>query len=133
MSQPADGSIGVREAARRLGVHENSVRNWHKRGILAAEFRANGRGWLRFDPGVVEELRASLEADAASPVPHWLAVLPFEVARMIESAVIRAMLDNGEDAANRELYLLRRDWLRAEIVRRWSRRRAGASAGEEST
>lgn len=104
-------------------MHENTVRNWHKRGILPSVQVPGSRGWLRFDSGTVEELRVSLEASEPAKIPGWLSVLPAEMARMIDAAVIRGMLDNGEDVTSRELYLLRRDWLRAEIVRRWSRRR----------
>jgi excisionase family DNA binding protein len=56
--------IGVREAARRLGVHENTVRNWAKGGVLAAARQAGSRT-LRLDAGEVERLRESRKG----PVP----------------------------------------------------------------
>lgn len=34
--------IGVREAARNLGVHENTIRNWEKRGLLTATHLPSG-------------------------------------------------------------------------------------------
>ncbi len=54
-----DGLIGVREAAMRLNVHDNTVRNWAKAGILptASETAA---GFRRFCPADVEELRRKL-------------------------------------------------------------------------
>jgi hypothetical protein len=42
--------IGVREAARRLGVHENTVRNWVKQGILHPVQLPAPSGFNRFDP-----------------------------------------------------------------------------------
>lgn len=56
--------IGVREAARRLGVHENTVRNWAKRGVLVAARQAGSRT-LRLDAAEVERLRES----RSGPVP----------------------------------------------------------------
>ncbi len=55
----ADDLIGVREAALRLGVHENTVRNWAQAGILAtAAWTASG--FRRYAPADVEELRQKL-------------------------------------------------------------------------
>jgi len=51
--------IGVRETARRLGVHENTVRNWAKAGRILAAARQPGSRQLRFDEAEVERLRAS--------------------------------------------------------------------------
>ena len=56
--------IGVREAARRLGVHENTVRNWAKRGVLVAARQAGSRT-LRLEAAEVERLRES----RSGPVP----------------------------------------------------------------
>jgi excisionase family DNA binding protein len=50
--------IGVREAARRLGVHENTVRNWARGGVLAAARQAGSRT-LRLDATEVERLKES--------------------------------------------------------------------------
>lgn len=46
----------VREAARLLGVHENTIRNWVKAGILAPSRRLPS-GPLRFDPAVIQRMR----------------------------------------------------------------------------
>lgn len=51
--------LTVRETARRLGVHENTVRNWENRGLLRA-VKLPGSGYRRFDPAEVERLHASL-------------------------------------------------------------------------
>lgn len=54
-----DDLIGVREAGLRLGVHENTVRNWARSGVLAtAAWTASG--FRRYDPADVEELRQRL-------------------------------------------------------------------------
>jgi excisionase family DNA binding protein len=57
--------IGVREAARRLGVHENTVRNWAKGGVLAAARQAGSRT-LRLDAAEVERLRESRNGPVAA-------------------------------------------------------------------
>ena len=48
--------IGAREAARRLGVHENTIRNWEKRGLLpvTAVLPSSIR---RFAPEDIERMR----------------------------------------------------------------------------
>jgi excisionase family DNA binding protein len=54
--------IGAREAARRLGVHENTVRNWHEAGILPAAETLPGSGYRRWDARDVEDLRLRMRA-----------------------------------------------------------------------
>ncbi len=51
--------LSVRETARRLGVHENTVRNWQKRGLLRA-MRLPGSGFRRFSIEDVERLRQEM-------------------------------------------------------------------------
>lgn len=53
--------IGTREAARRLGVHENTVRNWAGSGTLRVAKTLPGSKYRRFDPRDVEELRRDME------------------------------------------------------------------------
>jgi excisionase family DNA binding protein len=48
--------LNVRDAARALGVHENTVRNWEARGLLRA-VRLPGSGFRRFAAADVERLR----------------------------------------------------------------------------
>ena len=45
----------VRETARRLGVHENTIRNWVREGILPTA-RIPGSRFHRFDAQDVERL-----------------------------------------------------------------------------
>lgn len=48
--------LNVRDTARALGVHENTVRNWEERGLLRA-VRLPGSGFRRFATVDVERLR----------------------------------------------------------------------------
>ncbi|MFA5787807.1 MAG: helix-turn-helix domain-containing protein [Actinomycetota bacterium] len=61
----------VREVARRLGVHENTVRNWERRGVLHA-IRLPGSGFRRFQPDEVdrmwEEMTSHLAPADTGPV-----------------------------------------------------------------
>jgi Helix-turn-helix domain len=57
--------LGVRETARRLGVHENTVRNWARSGILATA-RIPGSHSHRFDARDVERLRQQRGAAVSS-------------------------------------------------------------------
>lgn len=52
----ADHRLSVRETARRLGVHENTIRNWEEKGLLRAA-KLPGSGYRRFDQAEVERLR----------------------------------------------------------------------------
>jgi hypothetical protein len=51
--------LNVRDTARALGVHENTVRNWESRGILRA-VHLPGSGFRRFAVHDVERLRAEM-------------------------------------------------------------------------
>ncbi len=51
--------MNVRDTARALGVHENTVRNWEARGILRA-VHLPGSGFRRFAIQDVERLRAEM-------------------------------------------------------------------------
>jgi len=50
-----DKRFNVRETARKLGVHENTVRNWEEKGILRAA-KLPGSGYRRFDAAEVSRL-----------------------------------------------------------------------------
>src|SRR3954454_6420113 len=56
MNVDRDELLNVRETARRLGVHENTVRNWARDGILPSA-RIPGSRFHRFDARDVERLR----------------------------------------------------------------------------
>jgi excisionase family DNA binding protein len=64
-----DGSepeyLSVRETARRLSVHENTVRNWARDGILSTA-RVPGSRFHRFDARDVERLRQQRGAGVSS-------------------------------------------------------------------
>ncbi len=51
--------LNVRDTARALGVHENTVRNWESRGLLRA-VRLPGSGFRRFAVQDVERLHAEM-------------------------------------------------------------------------
>ena len=50
--------LNVRDTARMLGVHENTVRNWEARGLLRA-VHLPGSGFRRFSQDV-EQMRAEM-------------------------------------------------------------------------
>jgi len=51
----------VRGAAAVLGVHENTVRHWERRGLLRA-VRLPGSGFRRFNPEDIQALAASMRS-----------------------------------------------------------------------
>ena len=60
MTNDPDDLIGVREAARRLRVHENTIRNWGDRGVLAVH-RLPGSGFRKHRAGDIEQLKQAVE------------------------------------------------------------------------
>lgn len=56
---PTQEFMNVRETAERLGVHENTVRNWEARGILRG-IKLPGSGFRRFPRGEVERMRREM-------------------------------------------------------------------------
>ena len=63
----AEQRLSVRDTARRLGVHENTVRNWEERGMLRA-VKLPGSGYRRFDLAEVERIRTEMLNDLAPAV-----------------------------------------------------------------
>jgi excisionase family DNA binding protein len=55
----AEHRLSVRETARCLGVHENTVRNWEERGVIRA-IKLPGSGYRRFDVAEVERLQSQM-------------------------------------------------------------------------
>jgi excisionase family DNA binding protein len=51
--------MNVRETAEQLGVHENTIRNWHERGQLQA-IKLPGSGFRRFPREEVERMRREM-------------------------------------------------------------------------
>jgi DNA-binding transcriptional MerR regulator len=60
--------LNVRETARRLGVHENTVRNWAARGVLLP-IRLPVSGYRRFDAADVDRLAQAMRRESV-PRPH---------------------------------------------------------------
>lgn len=58
--------ITVREAARRLGVHENTIRNWEERGVLRAA-RLPGSGYRRFSAADIARMREEMLSQFGAP------------------------------------------------------------------
>jgi excisionase family DNA binding protein len=56
--------LSVRETAKRLGVHENTVRNWQERGLIRAA-RLPGSGYRRFRVEDVERMRREMLSQLA--------------------------------------------------------------------
>jgi excisionase family DNA binding protein len=56
---PTTEFINVRDAAKELGVHENTVRNLEKRGNLKA-IRLPGSGFRRFRKEDIERMRQEM-------------------------------------------------------------------------
>lgn len=52
-----DRFVGVREAARLLGVHENTIRNWSRNGIIEIAGRLPGSGYQRFSRADIQRMR----------------------------------------------------------------------------
>lgn len=64
--------LNVRETARRLGVPENTVRNWERRGLLRA-VRLRASGFRRFD---AEAGGPDLEGNDLAPADEGPVVEP---------------------------------------------------------
>ena len=56
--------LNVRETASRLGVHENTIRNWEKHGILRA-VRLPGSKFRRFNLETIEKLQEDMLSQLA--------------------------------------------------------------------
>jgi hypothetical protein len=66
--------LNVRDTARALGVHENTIRNWESRGLLRA-VHLPGSGFRRFAAQDVERMRAEMFEQLA-PATEGLVVNP---------------------------------------------------------
>lgn len=58
--------LNVRETAKRLGVHENTVRNWADRGVLRS-MRLPHSGYRRFDAEQIERIAREMRSAIAPP------------------------------------------------------------------
>lgn len=59
MTERGCDEIGVREAAHIVGVHENTIRNWVKAGVLESA-RQTPAGYQKFSRTQVERLKLTL-------------------------------------------------------------------------
>jgi DNA-binding transcriptional MerR regulator len=66
--------VNVREAAARLGVHENTVRNWESRGILRA-IHLPVSHYRRFELSEIERMAHEMRAHLA-PADEGYAIEP---------------------------------------------------------
>lgn len=57
--------LNVREAAKRLGVHENTIRNWANNGVIR-HVRLPGSGFRRIPVSEIERLRELMLAQETS-------------------------------------------------------------------
>lgn len=51
--------LNVRQAAKELGVHENTIRNWEEKGLLHG-IRLPGSGFRRFPREEIERMRREM-------------------------------------------------------------------------
>jgi excisionase family DNA binding protein len=61
---PTKEFMNVRETAKHLGVHENTVRNWERNGVLRG-FKLPGSGFRRFSREDIERMRREMLASYA--------------------------------------------------------------------
>lgn len=65
-SRPASDHLNVRETAKHLGVHENTVRNWAEQGVLPS-VRLPGSNYRRFDPREVDRVAEAMRERTNQP------------------------------------------------------------------
>jgi len=94
--------LNVRETARRLGVHENTVRAWAKEGVLQSA-RVPGSRFHRFDARDVERLRRERGAHLSSVEKERRAIGP----ELVDAAQLSRWAET-KDAQSRFPELVRR-------------------------
>jgi len=77
-----DKRLSVRDTARKLGVHENTVRNWESRGILRA-VKLPGSGYRRFDAAEVARLHSEM-VDGFASVSEGPVIKPKSKPRLVQ-------------------------------------------------
>ncbi len=55
--------LSIKQAAEALGVHEQTLRAWERKGIIKAK-RLPGSRYRRFDDAEIERVKAIMAADA---------------------------------------------------------------------
>jgi excisionase family DNA binding protein len=76
-----DKRLSVRDTARRLGVHENTVRNWEEKGILKA-VKLPGSGYRRFDSAEVARLHSEM-VNGLAPASEGPIIRPKNKPRLV--------------------------------------------------
>jgi excisionase family DNA binding protein len=76
-----DKRLSVRDTARKLGVHENTVRNWESKGILRA-VKLPGSGYRRFDSAEVARLHGEM-VDGLAPASEGPIIRPKNKPRLV--------------------------------------------------
>lgn len=104
MDETPHGSLlTVRETASRLGVHENTIRNWAKQGLLTP-VRLPRSGYMRFREEDVEELRRERRPPRRATPPR-----PGAKPNLIDAADLAAWpTQNRRDAEQTFPELIRR-------------------------
>jgi excisionase family DNA binding protein len=74
--------LNVRETAQRLGVHENTVRNWQARGVLRG-IKLPGSGFRRFPREEIERMRGEMLASYAPATE-----LPEETRKGVKGTIV---------------------------------------------
>ena len=71
MTQELKRGLTVREAARRLGVHPNTLRNWEQRGVIRL-MRLPSSGYRRVPIEEVQRLAQEMEGKPSEKGGVWL-------------------------------------------------------------
>jgi excisionase family DNA binding protein len=66
---PTQEFLNVRQAAQEMGVHENTIRNWERRGLLHG-IRLPGSGFRRFPREEIERMRREMLKAYAPATEH---------------------------------------------------------------
>lgn len=77
--------IGVRKAAERLGVHENTLRNWEERGLIHA-IRLPVSGYRRFDVSVIARFASEIR-NSVAPIDEGTNVVPGRSRRIVHGDI----------------------------------------------
>jgi excisionase family DNA binding protein len=83
---PTTEFMNVRDTAKHLGVHENTVRNWETTGVLRG-FRLPGSGFRRFRREDVERMRQEM-LDTYAPMTEIDDTMPVVSGQVIDGDLI---------------------------------------------
>jgi DNA-binding transcriptional MerR regulator len=83
-----DELLTGRQAARILGIHENTVRNWADAGILAIAEVLPGTRYRRYDPADVKLLKQKMAAKAPGVLTAEQHQTAQQIAEQLHSAAL---------------------------------------------